>query len=502
MVRTNLQRTAQSRVFTIEDRAAPGHTPEYQTLTRATALTWSQGDVTPIRIPDPRQYGKFLTVDKIHGQPGLPGLSLEFRTTRDLSDVLALVRKGCPLDIQIHVGACKDPSDFDAGWEKILVLEGAEITNYSTGELGAFDADQEAPVMETIDIVGEDYYELKPLVFAEQAASQIVQTVLDVVICDSKACGACGIVSDGCQKVFAIQSATAGSPGLPSEVVFTDDGGATWDETNITSLAANKSPDAIACVGPYLAAVSNGDCSIHYALLADILTGTETWTEIVTGLVCATGAPNDLFSVSRTQTWIVGDGGYIYFSADITAGATAQTSGDVTAQNLNCIHGFDEENLLVGGAAGALLLTRNGGATWSLVTVRAAQAAVAINAVWMLGENVWLVGYADGDLDYTIDGGVTWTQKTVPGSLTSITDIAFATPSVGYIAGGAAGPAGKLLRTINGGNTWYVLPETSGQTVPTSDSFVAIAACGEDPNLLWAGGLGANGVDGILVKGA
>lgn len=500
MVSRKLQKASQSRVFTIEDRAGPNHSPIYQLLARITGVAQALGDVTPIRIADPSQYGQYITVDKITGQKGLPTTTLEFRSTRDASDMLRLIRKGCPIDIQAHIGACKDPSDFDAGWEKILNFDEASFTNYSTGEMGAFDADQEAVIMETLAVTALDMYEILPLTFEEQASSQIVQDVVGVVICDTKSCGVCGPSSDGCQHVYAVQVPAGASPGLPSEVVATPDGGATWVESIVTSLPANRAPSAIGCVGPYIVIVSNADCSLHYALKADILAGTATWTEITTGLVCAAGAPNDIFSLGRTATWVVGDGGYVYKATDITAGVTAQLSGSVTSQDLGTIHGIDEDNLIAGGASNALIVTRNGGLTWAAVTAPAGQAAVTINAVWMMSELEWYIGYNDGKLYYTIDGGANWTQKTVPGSLTVIDDIVFATRTVGYIAGHTASVA-KVLRTISGGNTWYALPEALGYSLPSATEFHDLAACGENPNVVWAAGIKTVAGDGILIKG-
>ena len=178
----NLQKTSQTRLFLIEDRANPSSRPEYQSLARPLGLSWAQGDTTPIRVPDPSQYGKFITVDSIRGAQGLPTISIESRMTRELSTFLELVRKGCSFDIQLHAGACEDPRDFNGGWEKIYILEDAIPTSYDTGELGALDQDQDAVVNETIPLTGSDWYELKRLTGAELAATAIVQAVVDVSV--------------------------------------------------------------------------------------------------------------------------------------------------------------------------------------------------------------------------------------------------------------------------------------------------------------------------------
>lgn len=499
----NILKTPQSRVFTIEDRAGPSHAPVYQSLARAQAVSWAQGEVNPIRVPDPNEYGKFIVIDEITGQQGLPGLGVQFRMTRDLSSVLKLIRKGCPLDVQVHIGACKNPQDFNKGWDKVAVLEGARATTYGTDDLGALDSNENAVVNETIPFTGLDYYEIKRIAGSEIAPTEITQQVVGVSICDSRACGECGITSDGCQKVFAITMSAGGSPGLTAQLIYSSDAGATVDATTVTTLAANEDPTGIACVGTRLVVISNESLSLHYEDITDVLNGAASWTEMATGFV-ATKGPNAIFSRNSSMTWFAGDGGYVYFASDVTAAVTPQTAGTVTVQNLLAIHGYDDLNLVAVGASNAVIVTRDGGITWTLVTGPAA--GVALNAVWMRSADEWLIGTAGGQLWYTRDGGVNWTQKAFPNSGSgSVRAIVFSTPTVGYMAHDytpAGGVTGRILRTIDGGYSWYVLPEAPGSTMPTNDQITALAACDEDPNLVFGGGLAANGTDGILVKAA
>lgn len=496
------QHASHSRVFTIIDSAGPSHPPVYQTLGRAGALTWDQGAVTPMRVADPAKYGDFVTVDVIRGQKGLPTTTIDFRMLRSASAILNLIKKRCPFDVHLHIGACKDPTDFDAGWESVKVYEGAQATSYKTTDLGAFDADQENLVVESMDIMAQDFYEITPLNFAEVGETTILQRIVDVEICDAKTCGACGLPSDGCQKVFAVTLSVGASPGLPAKLVYTQDGGATISSQVITSLPANRDPIAMKCVGPYMVVISQTDGALHFAKIVDILAGTATWTKVTTG-INVSGAPNAIFSISSTASWIVGQGGYIYTLTDPSAGVTPVSSGDVTVQNLQTVHALDELNVLAAGASNAIVLSRNGGQTWALVTGPSAKAAIQINSVWMASAYTWWLAYNDGSLYYTIDGGVTWTQKAIPGSLTTLNEISFANNGVGYLAGSiTATTTGKILRTINGGYTWYVLPEQSGYSIPSTRNFNAIASCIENPNLVWAGGLAGDGTDGILMKGA
>lgn len=494
----NLQKSSQTRLFLIEDRANPDNAPLYESLARALGLTWAQGDITPVRVPDPEQYGKFITVDNIRGQQGLPTISIENRLTRDLSTLLSLVRKGCEFDVQLHAGACEDPRDFNGGWEKVYVLEGAVATSYDTNELGALDADQNVIVNETVPLSGNDWYELKRIVGSEIGAATVVQEVVDVTICDSRQCGECGISSNGCEKIFAVTLNTGGSPGLGAQVLYSPDAGATVSATVITTMGATNDPSGLACSGIYLAVISNEDASIHYAPLADILDGSETWTKIATGIVGGK-APNDIFSLGSTFNWLVGDGGYIYFTDDITSGVSVQSAAGQTSQDLNAIHGADEFNLVAVGASNTVLFTNDGGNNWSSVT--GPDVGVDLLCVAVKSANVWFVGANDGKLFYTQDGGANWTEKAFSGSGSGkVNAITFATPTVGYMATQTSGTKGRVYRTIDGGFSWYILPEAAGLSLPQSDSIEALAACSENPNLVFAAGLADNATDGILMK--
>src|SRR3990167_1128545 len=302
-------RTPFTRLFTIEDRAGPENAPVYQGRGRAMAPSWAFGDLTPIREPDPNRYGAFKIVDTIRGEKGLPTLPIEVRHQFTLSEMLRLARKGCPLDLQVHYGECQDPRDFNGGWNKVLTVEGIVITNWSTDALGALNQGDDAVVNESVDTTGLDMYEITQLAVSALAASEVVREILDVAICDAVTCGACGLPSDGCKKFFAISTTTAGSPGLAADLIYSDDGGAVIGSTNIATLTGAEDPDEVACVGTYLVVVSQDSGSLHYAPIADILAGTETWVEVATGFTAPTGSPPATFRLGATHTWIVGAGG-------------------------------------------------------------------------------------------------------------------------------------------------------------------------------------------------
>jgi photosystem II stability/assembly factor-like uncharacterized protein len=434
---------------------------------------------------------------KIIGAPGDPQLPVMARYTTDLSRLLKLARLGCDHDLQIHFGQCEDPLDFNRGWEKVAILEAARITQYGTADLGALAPDQRAVVDETVPWTGEDYYEVVPLSFAELAASTVTQQVMGIIVPDRIQCGTCGISSDGCQIVMGVTLRAGGSPGLGADLIYSSDGGGSFGYRNITTLTASNDPDALALVGTNIVVASSESESVHYANIRDILNAVETWTNMSTGFVAGHG-PTKIYSFDPSHTWMTGLGGYIYFTADPTASVTPQSSGSATVQDLTDIHGIDQLHIVAVGKSNAVLYTPNGGSTWAAVTGPAV--GVDLNAVWMQTKDRWLVGTNGGKLFYTIDQGVNWHEIAFPGSGAGVVrDIVFATPSVGYMAHNTAAPAGRVLRTIDGGHSWYVMPE-SGASIPANDYVGSLASC--DPNVVFGAGLADNATDGFVVKAA
>jgi hypothetical protein len=72
------------------------------------------------------------------------------------------------------------------------------------------------------------------------------------------------------------------------------------------------------------------------------------------------------------------------------------------------------------------------------------------------------------------------------------------------MAHSTAVPAGRILRTIDGGNSWYVAPE-GNTSIPANGGIKALAPCEDNVNLIFGAGLavaGSGEQDGIIVKGS
>lgn len=492
--------TGFSRVFIQEGGAGPNVAPIYMGLARPGAVSWPQGDVTTIKIPDPSRYNAFIRTGTISGERGDPSLPITARYDFNKSLLLKLARLQCDNTLHIHMGICKNPQDFNAGWDKIVVLDAARVTDYGTTDLGALEDSERAIVNEEVPFTGQDYYEIVPITFAMKAAAEITQEIMGIVICDTPSCGVCGISSDGCQVIFAVTMRAGGSPGQGAEVIYSADGGDTWGNVAVDTITGTNDPSGLACVGSNLVIVSEESGSLHYAALIDILAGTPTWSEVTAGF-SPSGDPRKVYSANPAFTWIVGTGGYIYTTSDPTSSVVVQDAGVATTETLNAIHGLDELSVVAVGDNNAVVRTRNGGSTWETITGPAV--GIDLNAVWMKQADEWLVGTADGKLYYTRDGGTSWAEKGFPGSGasgSSVEDIRFSTPLVGWMSHTLTGPVGRMLRTIDGGFSWYVAPEGSA-LLPVLDRINQIAVCVE-ANTVFGAGLAADGADGFIVKGA
>jgi photosystem II stability/assembly factor-like uncharacterized protein len=288
---------------------------------------------------------------------------------------------------------------------------------------------------------------------------------------------------------------TGATPGTKPLLLYTKDAGTTWGSTTITTLFSLESPRDTACVGDNLIVVSPDSDSLHYANTSDILKGVETWTEVWSGFVI-TKDPRAIWSACASHTWIVGEGGYIYFTSDPTNGVVIQDPGTVTTQNLNDVHALDMEYVLAVGDFNAVIFT-NDGATWEAIV--GPQAGVSLNCCWMIDEKEWLLGSSNGKLWYTKDGGGSYTNI-APAIATEIDDIWFLDDTIGYLAV-HVGANGYLYRTTNGGNNWHKMPRTgSGNPIPANDYLNRLAGCKDEPNAIWAVGLADNATAGVIIK--
>ena len=486
--------TGQGRVFLQLQGAGPAEQLKYQGLARMGGFSLSAGEPARVQRPSPLAYDQFDDIDEVAGESSRPTTSMiaRFGLSNPILDAT------CPVHVQVHWGKCSNPQDLNRGWEIILDYEHAIFTSKSGDEQTALDEAGRATILLTGELSARKMWQIKQMSLSEVAAAEIAAEIVAVIANDYISCGECGYVSDGSQRFFAVaKNGTVGSPGLSAELLVSTDKGATLLEYDITTLAVGEQPTGAQVIGQYVVVVSTDSDSMHIADLNDL----STWQEVLTGFPGGSGEPINITALSSAEGWICGKDGYIYKVDNAADGVVVQHAGSVLTDDLYAIHANSSREVLAGGDSGALLVSHNGGETWAAPTV--SPTVARITTVWMRSSHTWIVGDANGYLYYTVNGGVTWTTKSFPmAGLGSITGISFAShpdSPFGFLSATNAVGKGFIFRTLDGGNSWYQLPDTAA-TTPDNEGLSCVSA-GASGNFVVAGGL-KTGIDGIVIVGA
>lgn len=296
------------------------------------------GGIDPVYVHDPFRVGRYKVVQKSVSPPDLPTATLVIREGHGSIpwQLGQLGQTGCLFNVYEPGGNCKDLSDFISGWtDYVKIYSGCQTTGNDQGDRSAWDSDD---ALETsLELVLSNSYQIGALAFGERAASLVDREVLDIVYGSDPQCGDCGPQDDGTMRLYAItKSSGAGSPGLPSEVIYTVDGGLSWTESVINGIGASEDPIAIDVVGDKLIVLSRTALSAttggYYYSTINKATGVPgSWTKVTAGFV-ANRQPNDIYVPSAREVFIAADGGYIYRTDDITVGVTVISDGSAPFQ--------------------------------------------------------------------------------------------------------------------------------------------------------------------------
>ncbi len=466
------------------------------------------GGIDPIWVHDPNRVGVYKLVGRSITAPDLANATLIMHE-RHGSIPRQLGRIGCQFNLYESTGGCQDLSDFLSGWsDYVLIYSGALVTDKDMGTRSSWDGDD--AIEDQLSIVLSDVYPIGALSFGEGASTQVDREVMGIAFQSTVSCGDCSPATDGASRIYAVtKSSGAGSPGYPAELIYTLDGGQTWNQANITGIGASEDPTGIDVAGRYvvISAGTTAAPAYYYAQISGTTGVPGTISKVTTGFV-ANYPPADIYVAGPREVYFCGTGGYIYKSTNIPGGVTVLNAGVATSNNLTRIHG-NGDTLVAVGASGTIIKSLNRGKTWSTTTAApCAGAGCTIQAVQVMDKLRYWVGTNQGRFYYTLDGGDSWTELTFPGSgVGQVYDIAFPTQEVGYVAYTESGPTAKILTTWNGGKDWTKL-DPRIQNMPTFVKPGRLATphtgndAGMDANNLAVAGLAGNGTDGIILIGA
>lgn len=454
----------------------------------------TNGSIDPIYVPDPRRPDRYRLVSRSRSAPDLPTVSLVFLEKWGGIPSVLLAPK-CSFNLYEVHGRCADLSDFYRGWESYMLIYSG-FTLEGSVDLGTRTAmDSDDPLKDSVDAKGVAIYPAGVISFGEEASTDVVVEVIDVVYGTAVTCGNCGVLNDGTLLQYAITRANVGSPSAPGQLVYSVDGGATWLDASITGIGLSAEPAYIDISGNILF-VGTNSTTLFYTTLNNDTGAPTTWNTVTLPV-----AMTDVYVQSPSAIYFCASAGRIYRTTDITIAPTL-LDGNGT-DNFSRISGISETIVAVG-ANGRVYRSTNNGLTWSTLT---APAATTLNAVQVLGPKELITGGANGNVYRTLNAGASWLTAALPQTGGAVFDIVAATREVLWVAYQKTSVA-YLLTSLDGGQTWadnngtsrianWPVFQKAGRLAFPSAADIGIAA-----NYLLVAGLATSGTDGILISGA
>ena len=299
----------------------------------------------------------------------------------------------------------------------------------------------------------------------------------------------------------------AAAPSCVTAILLTQDGGRHWTVVRSHSYSPRGLPGLTALsVSPTAAyALLNG----HLLMSAD---GGATWQPLPTPPavwpdMLAFSGPNTGFLGAATcsalgactsfSLWRTTDHGAVW--TPVWRGVSPPHSlAMVSAQRGYMLTAPNPMMVTMGGMAGTLYQTTDGGRQWTVVQsawTGAYQGGFQGAAVWANGQVGWIpvdagAGPGRGGLQMTADGGVHWSLIGVQRGWT-LGQASLLSPTDGWVVGSGrfSQDAGFLLHTTNGGRTWQqvlppVTPVQQVDMVSAMDGF-GLGTASAPNQLLW-----------------
>lgn len=485
------------RVWYVEGGVHPSRSPALLSLGKfSTDPSQKFGEAKKISAPDPNSFSRDIQVGTVKGSRDRATLAVAARTTAQKSILIGWKNKGCRVDLFALAGKCGNPQDFSEGGEKWVYFPDGQISGHGYEGFGAFGLDESKETNETVDMSAEEYYEFLYMGQERVGASVTTRQVYTVDVYTGNDCENC---PEPCDRVLATMAGASATPGTQPLLLYSADGGNTWATQAITTLFSNEEIKDGQVIGDDIVYISNTANSIHWTEIEMIYAGTNTWAETTQGFVAGKG-PNAIASADARHTWIVGDGGYIYFMQNHKIGVTVQDAGVSTTSTLLAVSTSDERHILTVGQANAVIYSKDGGETWTSVIGPAV--GLVLGACWMWDATTWFVGEGaggTGKLWLTVNSGQTWSQIGLPNTYVQIDKIKFISEAEGYLSARDAGKS-YILRTITAGNEWVVLPSGKSAVPVNNTSLTDLDICSKYSNTAFAAGLAAGASAGIIVK--
>jgi len=430
-------------------------------------------DPTYVKCKSPDEYGKKVVVETIPGDANEPTFTAVAYTNRELDFLLGLK---CPVDFQVHFGACSVPGD-PTGYNKIRHFYRSNRTNESEDNLDFIGDEDYAGVQITTEFSCEDVVTIvKVSVVSSAGGLAETQGLNDIAFLEDSRCeGDCGQAIGAGQWGVAVADANYGV--ATANVWYTNDGGVTWELAATDPFADNNASISSCAILPGETAprivVGRGNVGTAYGARFSVSDDWgATWTEVDGGGTVGVHYINAIYKYNAGALWAVGNGGSVYHSEDRGTSWTRIAGATVgTLVELWDIDSSDGEILYVVGDGNTVIRTTDGGDSWVAVDGPAAGAQNLYTIQVHSQYRIVVGGQIDASehvLWSTNDGGETWAALTFQGSTTasgSVRRLRSAKPArmqhIVLIHGVesvstryGAGTNYRFYRTLDGGATW------------------------------------------------
>lgn len=280
----------------------------------------------------------------------------------------------------------------------------------------------------------------------------------------------------------AVSRADAG--GTTTVSVFrTTDGGQTWQETTILQTSPIYQITFVDARHGWMLSKQVDLASAEAVAILRTTDGGKTWAVVSSALPASTDTPPpgqlpfggdkaSLGFLDALTGWVTGSfplNGYVFLYLTHDGGATWNRqpfpfSPDKASTHIStrpptfftATEGILPVSFVTETAASLdLYVTHDGGATWQSTTPLAAPATSA-DVIDM--DHGWA---SDGTLLYvTSDGGQQWAKLAPGGDFQHVTRLDFVSGTIGWATGVIGSQVPSLLKTVDGGKTWTVIPYT------------------------------------------
>ncbi len=226
-------------------------------------------------------------------------------------------------------------------------------------------------------------------------------------------------------------------------VLKTTDHGATWSELNFGSPNNRIFNSCILNGTEIYAAGRNAAGGGNSGLFVKSMDAGNTWsnTSIFSERLFSIG-----FNTSSTG-WVGGKNGFLSATSD--GGSTWSSAINLTSEDVLDIEFFNSQTGLIACGGGELFRTTNGGITWTLVNSATGE---DLNSISIFNNECWIAGAA-GTVIYSSDQGNTFSLLNT-GTPLDLFTISFYDSVNGF----AAGPAGFMINSANGGGSFAAYP--------------------------------------------